>query len=215
MNKLLVLSATIFTLLGCNSNSISQSVTVETESKYDTVRNEKVLSGQIVRSFRSSDRKLLAELTKVNNYNDDYKLTLITGFTKKDGLSDFLLDSLFYDKNGNMTLKKSYVKRNGTWVQKQYSQSTYRPDNQIAHFKTERLNEKKTFSKQVFYSYNEQGKLISETEYECSDYHPCDSSFKKQYFYNQNGKQDSTKFFTWSDKNWVFRRTFGKTKNGR
>jgi hypothetical protein len=176
---------------------------METENKYDSSDGQKLISGQIVRTYRSSDKKQISELKRIINYNDDIKIKSMTGLSKKDGLSDYLLDSMFYDGSGNMIMQKTYVKTKGKWIQRQYFKRSYSGDIQPKYSKAE-ANDKKPVSKDVYYRYNDQGWLLSETEVECVGNGRCDSSLKKQYFYNSSGKRESAKSFVWTDRKWIY-----------
>lgn len=204
MKNPLLLPTVVFTLLSFNASISAQKTYVETENRYDSSQGQKLISGQIVRTFRSSDKKLVSELKKIINYNDDIKVRLMTGLSKKDGLSDYLLDSMFYDGSGNMIMQKTYVKAKGKWIKKQYYKKTYTYDIQPAYSKTAKPTDKAGSSKEIFYRYNDQGWLISETEVECTDNGRCDSLLKKQYYYNSAGKQESAKSFIWTERKWMY-----------
>ena len=76
---------------------------IQTEDKYEIVNEKKTLVGQIINQLRPIDSLPVTKLTKVFNYEDDARLRYLTGFSKKDGLQPYLLDSSFYDQNGNDT----------------------------------------------------------------------------------------------------------------
>jgi hypothetical protein len=201
----------IILLTGCSRITNSDNYYIETEDKLGKVNDIQEVIEQVSRTFRKSDKRLIAELTKVYNHNDDYKVLLTTGLKKENGLSNYLLDSIFYDSRGNDTLKINYVHRNSTWLKNQVYIKRFRPDNQISYFKTERFNDKNRFLKEIFYTYTNHSKLESETEFECSVIVSCDSLYKKVYYYDTVNKFDSTASFFWRDKNW----TRIKRKNGK
>lgn len=58
------------------------------------------------------------------------------------------------------------------------------------------------FKKEIFYSYNNDGNLATETEAECHLRNECDSIFKKRYIYSLAGKLDSTVSYVWENKAW-------------
>ena len=138
---------------------------------------------------------------RVFNYNNDPRIFQLTGLKKENGLSDYTLDSIFYDKRGNDTLKVSYVSAGGKWVKSMSYKMRFRPDNAVYYSKMERHNDPK-FTNESFYTYNEAGKVIRETEYRCSVKAPCDSTYKKVYYYSASQHLDSMANFTWENKKW-------------
>jgi hypothetical protein len=215
MSKFFGLFFIVLLITNCNSSKVPKGYFVETENRYDTINGKAELSGQILRLRRSSDSLVFTETVKVNNYNDDYKIFLMTGIAKKDGLKEFSLDSIFYDNKKNDTLKRSYIFRNDCWKLTQYFFKSFRQDNQIEYFKTERPNDSAKYRKEIFYAYDILNRLTVETEYECPKYSTCDSTYRKLYFRNSDNKIDSTQYYIWQNANWIYRRTFFKTKNGR
>jgi hypothetical protein len=215
MNKFLGLIFTALLITCCNSSKVPKGFFLETENRYDTINGKAELSGQILRLRRNSDSLVFTEMVKVNNYNDDYKVFLMTGIAKKDGLKEFLLDSIFYDNQKNDTLKRSYVFRNDHWKLTQYIFKSFRHGNQIEYFKTERPNDSIKYRKEIIYTYDSLNRLTVETEYECPGHSTCDSTYKKLYFLNSNNKIDSTQYYKWQNNNWIYRRTFVMKKNGR
>lgn len=212
MNKFLGFIFIALLITNCNSSEVPKGFFIETENRYDTINGKAELSGQILRLRRNSDSLVFTEMLKVNNYNDDYKILLITGISKKDGLKEFLLDSIFYDNQKNDTLKRSYVFRNDNWELTQYFFKSFRQDNQIEYFKTERPNDSIKYRKEIFYTYDRLNRLTAETEYECRIHSTCDSTYKKLYFFNSENKIDSTQYYIWQNTNWIYRQTFVKTK---
>ena len=77
----------------------------------------------------------------------------------------------------------------------------FRLDNAVYYSKMERHNDPK-FTNETFYTYNEAGKVIAETEYRCSVKSPCDSTYKKRYYYSATQHLDSAVNFTWQNKKW-------------
>ena len=67
----------------------------------------KQLVSQTIKTLRQTDSLPIAILTRVSNQSNDVRLKYLTGLSKEDGLQDYLLDSIYYDKIGNDTLKKS------------------------------------------------------------------------------------------------------------
>jgi hypothetical protein len=120
---------------------------------------------------------------------------------KENGLSDYTLDSIYYDKRGNDTLKVSYISVGGKWIKTMSYKMRFRPDNAVYYSKMERHNDPK-FTNETFYSYNGAGKVTRETEYRCSVKSPCDSTYKKLYYYNAAQHLDSMVNFTWESKKW-------------
>jgi hypothetical protein len=205
----------IFLLTNCGGANNPKGYYIETESHYDTVDGISKLSGQILRLRRKSDNLIFTETTKINNYNDDMKLLLVTGISKKDGLKVFSLDSIFYDERGNDTLKLTYIFIKDKWNLRQYTIKKFRSDNQIFYFRTERIDDSSGFQKNIFYSYDNQNRLIAETEYECLKPRDCDSTIKKRHFYSLSNKTDSIQLFYWKNQRWEYRRTYDRTNNGR
>ena len=182
------------------------------DNKYEVVDEKKQLVGQIVKQLRQKDSLPVTILTKVFNYEDDTRLKYLTGFSKKDGLQPYLVDSIFYDLNGNDTMTKSFARLNNAWQPIQLFYKRFRSDNKVDYFMTERSFKKDYyFKKEIFYLYNDNGKLLSETEAECRQRNNCDSTFKKQYIYSENGKVDSIISFSWKNNSWVELRR----RNGR
>ena len=190
----------LLTLSSCGQKS---NLIKKTEDKYEMVDGKNTLVGQIVHELRPIDSLPVTKLTKVFNYEDNARLRYLTGFSKKDGLQPYLLDSIFYDKNGNDTLTKSFVKQNSIWQPTQLFHKLYRADNKVSYFMTERPFDKDHYFKnEIVYIYNENGNLVSETEFMCRQKATCDSTIKKQYTYKSDGKLDSTILYSWKDGKW-------------
>ena len=67
------------------------------------------------------------------------------------------------------------------------------------------------FKNEIVYVYNENGNLISETEFMCRKKATCDSTIKKEYTYTSDGKLGSTILYSWKDEVW----TEIRKRNGR
>ena len=173
----------------------------KTDDKYEVVDGSKEMVGQTISTFRKSDNNLVAKIVRVFNYNNDPRIFQLTGLKKENGLSDYTLDSIFYDRRGNDTLKVSYVSVGGKWMKSMSYRMKFRPDNTVAYAKMERHNDPK-FTNETFYTYNETGKLIVQTEYRCSVKAPCDSTYKKRYYYSSARHPDSIADYTWENKKW-------------
>lgn len=201
----------VLTILTVSCNTIKDDIIVNVEEQYDTIDGERQVVSQTLKTIRISDSLPIAILTKVSNYNNDSRLQHLTGLTKENGLHDYLLDSLYYDKLGNDTLKKSFVHIDNKWLLAQVSYKKFRSDNQVSYFMTERSLQKESyFKKEIFYSYNTEGSIITETEVECHLQTDCDSIFKKKYIYAPFGKLNSTVSYIWKNNEW----TEFKMKNG-
>ena len=217
MRKFNILLLTLLTVLtvSCNSN---KGTFIQTEDQYDTIDGKKQVVSQTIKTLRISDSLPIAILTKVSNYNNDIRLKYLTGLKKEDGLQDYLLDSLYYDKFGNDILKKSFVHLDNNWQPSQTFYKKFTTDKQVSYFMTERPFKKDFYSKkETFYVYNKDGKILTETEAECSLRNAgfsrcdCDSIFKTRNIYNTTGKLDSTIYYTWTNNEW----TEHKKKNSR
>jgi hypothetical protein len=177
---------------------------LKTEEKYEIVDGKKEIASETIKTLRVSDSLPVVILTKVSNYGNDARMQYLTHLTKEDGLQDYLLDSIYYDKFGNDTLKRSYVCIGKNWQPAQISRKQFRPDKQVNHLMTERpFKQNSYFRKEIFYSYNDNGKIISETELECTEKTVCDSTFKINYLYNLSGNNDSTVSYIWKNNEWI------------
>jgi antitoxin component YwqK of YwqJK toxin-antitoxin module len=112
-------------------------------------------------------------------------------------------DSIFYDALGNDTLKKSFIHNNGIWQLKQTFRQRFNAQGQVVYFITERLSAENPYKKEIFYIYNQQGKLTEETEYECSAIILCDSLVKTKYRYDVNGELLSKTLYKWQNSEWL------------
>lgn len=173
----------------------------KTDESYEVVDGSKEMVGQTISTFRKSDNNLAAKLVRVFNYNNDPRIYQLTGLKKENGLSDYTIDSIYYDQRGNNTLKVSYISIGGKWVKTMSYRTKFNPDNSVMYSKMERHNDPK-FTNETFYSYNKAGKVTRETEYRCSVKFPCDSTYKKVYYYNSGQLLDSIADFTWENKKW-------------
>ncbi|GIL23893.1 MAG: hypothetical protein BroJett042_24060 [Bacteroidota bacterium] len=200
------------TLLNVSCNLDKDKFIIQTENQYETIEGENQIVSQTIRTLRLTDSLPIAILTKVWNYNSDIRLKYLTGLSKEDGIQDYLLDSIYYDKVGNDTLKKSFVYLDKNWQPAQTFYKKFRADKQVSYFMTERPFKKNHyFKKEIFYLYNNAGSILTETEVECHQIDECDSIFKKQYIYNSTDKLDSTISYIWKDGKW----TEFRKKNGR
>jgi hypothetical protein len=182
-----------------------------TEDSVRVIGNKREVIEQIVQTLRKSDNKPIAKLTRLCNYDDDIRIKYLTGLSKENGLQDYLLDSIYYDANGNDTLKESFVRIDNKWMKSQFYRKTFRADNQVQYFVTERHPEGRTmYKREIFYKYSDLGNILSETEFECSEMVSCDSLSKKLFFYNSKGAVDSTVSYVWFDKRWWDHSTWNK-----
>lgn len=202
----------LLTLLTVSCNSDKEKYIIQTEDQYETIDGKKQIVSQTIKTLRRTDSLPIAILTKVSNFNNDTRLKYLTGLSKEDGLQDYLLDSIYYDINGNDTLKKSFVHLDNSWQPTQTFYKKFGADKQISYFMTERTFKKDHyFKKEIFYAYNNAGNILTETEVECHKENDCDSIFKKKYVYNETEKLDSTISYIWKNNEW---KEF-KKKNGR
>jgi hypothetical protein len=196
-------SVKMLTLLGILTASCrpDDDLITKIEDRYELVGGKKVVAEQIVQSLRKSDNKPISRLTKIFNYDNDIKIKISTGLTKEEGLQDYLLDSIYYDSNGNDTLKVSFVHLDNEWQKVQLFRKAFRPDYEVEYFMTERLD-RVSYKKEIFYKYSDTGRILSETEFECSQLANCDSVYKKTFLYDSNGDRDST-MYAWTDNQWT------------
>jgi hypothetical protein len=186
--------------ISCDSN---KKTFIKTEDQYDTIDGKKQIVSQIVKTLRKTDSLPITILTKVSNQNNDVRLKYLTGLSKEDGLQDYLLDSIYYDQIGNDTFIKSFVHLDNNWQLAQTFFKKFTADKQVSYFMTERpFNKDHYFKKEIYYTYNKAGNILTETEVECYLRNDCDSTFKKKYIYYSNGKLDSTIFYTWKNNEW-------------
>jgi hypothetical protein len=197
MSKLLlVLLLTFF-----QTHGIKEVYYSKTQESYENVDGTRQLVGQTITTFRKSDDNPVVKLVRIFNYKDDPRIYQLSGLKKENGLSDYTLDSIFYDRRGNDTLKVSYISTGGKWVKTMSYKMRFRPDNAVYYAKMEKHNDPK-FTNETFYKYNAAGKVISETEYRCSVKSPCDSTYKKLYYYSEPQHLDSISNFTWENRKW-------------
>jgi hypothetical protein len=173
----------------------------KTDNSYEVIDGEKEIVGQTTTTFQKPDDRVIRRLNRIYNYKNDPRITELTGLQRTDGLSDYTLDSTFYDKNGNDTLKVSYVSRKHQWVKTMKYHMHFRPDHQADYIKMEKLDEP-WFTNQTFYKFNGSGKVFMETEYRCAEKKGCDSTYKEIFYYNPSQKIDSTIRFEWKDRKW-------------
>ncbi|HET7733231.1 MAG TPA: hypothetical protein VFK73_05265 [Paludibacter sp.] len=197
--KKLIFSLIIFT--SCNPDKAP--FFIVKESRNELVDNKIQIVSQTIKTLRVSDRLPIAVLKKVSNYNNDIRLKYLTGLTKEDGLQDYLLDSIYYDKMGNDTLKRSFVCTAKHWKPTQIFRKKFRENNQVAYYMTERpFNKDSYYKKEIYYKYNADGQILSETECESTGKTECDSISKKEYIYSSKKKLDKKILFIWKDNKW-------------
>lgn len=174
-----------------------------TESRNELVDNKIQIVSQTVKTLRMSDRLPIAVLTRVFNYDNDIRLKYQTGLTKEDGLQDYLLDSIYYDKTGNDTLKRSFVCITKKWQTTQIFRKEFRKSNQVVYYMTERpFNKDSYYKKEIYYKYNVDEQILSETECESTSRTECDSISKKEYIYSSTKKLDKKISFIWEENKW-------------
>jgi len=207
----IILFLTLLTVLAVSCNSDEGTFT-QTEDQYEIIDGKKQIVSQTIKTLRKTDSLPVVILTKVSNYNNDVQMKYLTGLSKEDGLQNYLLDSIYYDKFGNDTLKMSFVHLNNNWQPAQIFYKEFTDDKQVSYFMTERPFKKDHyFKREVFYIYNNQGNILTETEVECHRKNKCDSIFKKKYVYNSANQLDSTIFYTWRNNEWAeFKKKNGK-----
>lgn len=201
MNNYLKMILIPFSIM-CISCSDQGNYKTEKISEFKMVKGKKELVGQRIRTIELATDRVITELTQIYNFNDDARLQS-TGYFKKDGFQDYLLDSIFYDSIGNDVLKISYSLKNKKWNATQSFKKKYSAERKIEHFITERLNSTSDYRKEILYKYNKSGLVSSETEFECSAMVKCDSIFKKKYFYNLHETLDSIISYKWENNRWV------------
>ena len=205
-----IITILFLTILTASCNSDKQKFIIQTENQYDTIEGKKQIVSQTIKTLRMTDSLPISILTKVSNYNNDTRLKYLTGIGKDDGLQDYLLDSIFYDKIGNDTLKKSFVHLDNKWQPAQIFYKKFNPDKQLTYFMTVRPFKEDFYSKkEIFYVYSEEGRILTETEAKCSLRNAgfsrcdCDSIFKTKYIYSTTGKLDSRIYYTWKNNEWT------------
>ena len=174
-----------------------------TESRNELVDNKFQIVSQTIKTLRISDRLPIAVLTRVSNYNNDIRLKHLTGLTKEDGLQDYLLDSIYYDKMGNDTLKKSFICTAKQLKLTQISRKKFRENKQVVYYMTERhFNKDSYYKSEIYYKYNPDGLILSETDCESMNKTDCDSISKKEYIYSSTKKLDKEISFIWKGNKW-------------
>ena len=196
---LVVLASLVF---ACNEDN--NRFIIQTKDQYDTINGENRLVAQIIKTLRVSDSLPIVILTRVSNYHNDIRARHLTGLTEEDGIQNYLMDSVYYDGRGNDTLKQSFVYLHEEWQSTQVFHKRFREDGQVSYFMTERPYKKDHYFKQeIFYSYNNDGSISTETEVECFTKTDCDSVFREEFIYNFVGDIDSTVLYLWEDGRWV------------
>src|ERR1035441_1006223 len=71
---------------------------VKTDNSYEVIDGEKEIVGQTITTFQKPDDRVVRRLNRIYNYKNDPRITELTGLQRTDGLSDYTLDSTFYDK---------------------------------------------------------------------------------------------------------------------
>ena len=196
--KLLLLLLFAFVQSG---RTVKEELYTKTQDSYEVVDGTRQIIGETISTFGKSDNVLRAKLTRIFNYKDDPRIYQLSGLKKENGLSDYTLDSIYYDKRGNDILKVSYISTGGKWIKSMSYKMKFRADNAVYYSKMERHNDPK-FTNETFYTYNDAGKVVAETEYRCSVKDPCDSTYKKVYYYNTAQRLDSMANFNWENKKW-------------
>ena len=193
----------LITLLTISCNMNKGDFITKIEEQYETIEGREQIASQTITTLRVSDSLPISILTKVSNYSNDYRVQYLTELSKENELQDYLQDSIYYDKFANDTLKKSFVYLDNRWQLTQIFHKKFRADKQVSYFMTERPFEKNSyFKKEIFYTYNSSGKVLTETEVECLQRTDCDSIFKKEYVYDVTGKLDSTNSYIWINDEW-------------
>ena len=186
-------------LVACNKNGLYQTENIPT---FKIIDGRKELVGQKIKTFELPAKRIQSELTQIYNYNDDARLESL-GCFKKDGLKDYLLDSVFYDAIGNDTLKISFLMKDKKWTKVQSVKKRYNHEGHIEYLVAESLKGTPAYKKETFCKYYTSGLLSSETEFECYDIVGCDSTFKKMYYYNSKGVLDSIEAYKWKNREWA------------
>lgn len=204
----------ILIISGCSVEQSEIKIDNTKEFRFDTIPTiaieESILTNQEILKIRLSDNKVVSRLEQVNNYDNDIKIRLLTGYTKEDGLMDFLKDSTYYDSNGNDTLTEMYRKRkNEDWTKVQFIRKSYDLNQNLTYLCSQRTDSS-NFKQEHFFKYENQ-LLTSETVFECSKMVKCDSIYKDIHYYDSNNTLDSTQHFIWKEDKWeLFRRMKSK-----
>lgn len=173
------------------------------ENIYEEVDGKNQITEQTIKQLRPNDSLPVTILTKYFNHEDDVRLLYLTGLSKEDGLQEFLLDSFYYDQNGNDTLIKSYTKRNDIWHPIQILFKEFNEHNKLIYSKHENINN--YFIRKLFYTYDNNRNLTSKTELVCRIKDVCDSTFKEKSIYTTSGKLKVTYNYYWIDGKWVLK----------
>jgi len=195
----IIFISVLFLSISCGNDKFIVTI----DNQYEIVDQEKVVVLQTTRTL-TLDSLPIAVLTKIMNYNNDSRIEFLTGLRKDDGLQNYMLDSIYYDSASNDTLKKSFIYNGQDWHLTQNFHKKFRFDKQIYYFMTERQNvNERYYKKEIFYRFNSDSKLISETEFECNGKTECDSTTRKEFFYSSIGNLDSTVFYVWKNNEWA------------
>jgi hypothetical protein len=186
MKKNIVLFLVAIIVFTSCSQTNDEFKTVE-ETKYENINGEKTAVSQTVKTIRLNDNQPISILTRISNHTDDSRIKYLTGQTSKDGLKDYLLDSLFYNEKGKDTLKKSFVRLDTIWQPTQLFKKKYNDYDSLSYWETERpFKENHYYRRGIYYSYDSAKRLISKTEFECINRQKCDSILKTVYDYSNN-----------------------------
>jgi hypothetical protein len=109
-----------------------------------------------------------------------------------------LLDSIYYDNEGNDTLKRVFAVVNQKWKLTQVFHKKFRADKKINYWMTERPSSQIRFKQEIFYTYTSTGKLLEETEIERFR----GSLSKTKTIYNSKGEIDAQIFYQWDNNKW-------------
>lgn len=213
MKNLLIYLILIIVAAGCGN---SESMPVEVSSTLSEFRTDTiptiiiegehtgVRTSHEILTIRLIDSVVVKRLTQLNNFFNDAKLLTLTGYSSKDGLSDYLMDSIFYDSNRNDTLTKMYVKtKNKNWAYVQSIKRDFDEQNNLKHLLSERFVPKHKIVEE-FYTYHN-NRLKEQTTYWCDSSIPiCDSTSKSIYFQDNNGNLDSIQLFNWENGKWIY-----------
>lgn len=193
----------------CGYNQKGEALSVSSKFRTETALDSAFDEGELIKihktinMIRISDDKVVTSLYQINNVSNDYKTALTSGAVKEKGFHDFLLDSLSYDKEGNLIVKRMYRNKNGQWIFTQETVNNYNEKSQLIKFTTERPDSLR-YVKQVFtYKYNQLGLMTEEAFFECSGRLFCDSVFKTKYHYNKQLEPESTESFIWEKNRWT------------
>ncbi|PWJ40805.1 hypothetical protein [Sediminitomix flava] len=179
-----------------------QAYKIVTDNEYELVEEEKTLVKQTIKKVNKSDGRAVAVLTKYYNYNNDLRVKLLTGLTKEQGLSDFQLDSLYYDEQGNTIRKVNFLFKKGRWVKASILEKKYDDKQQLIYESKEGAKGILIVKNEKYHRYNLEGKLISTSEMECTPTTGCDSLSKVEYVYSTQEQPDTVFNYIWKEDNW-------------